>query len=105
MRCSWVLISAAVYFEQRIQNHPPKYKRKVFRTLQEFLVSHKNIEIARLSETHLSEENLIDLCELDGYTFLNRNQAHGKGGGIAIYIKNNIAFQHRHDIEGSLECL
>ena len=30
---------------------------------------------------------------------------HGKGGGVAIYIKNNIAFQRRHDIENSLECL
>ena len=30
---------------------------------------------------------------------------HGKGGGVAIYIKNNIAFQHRHDIENSLEYL
>ena len=76
-----------------------------FDMLQGFLVSHKNIDIATFSETHLSEENLIDPCELDGYTFLNRNRAHGKGGGVAMYIKNNIAFQHRHDIENSLECL
>ena len=44
-----------------------------FGMLQEFLVSHKNIDITTLSETHLSDENLIDLCELDGYTFLNGN--------------------------------
>ena len=76
-----------------------------FDMLQEFLVSHKNIDIATLSETHLSEENLIDLCELDGYTFLNRNRGHEKGGAVAIYIENNIAFQHRDDIENALECL
>ena len=76
-----------------------------FDMLQEVFVLHKNIDIVTLSETHLSEDNLIDLCELDGYTFLYRNRVHRKGGGVAIYIKNNIAFQHKHDIENSLECL
>ena len=76
-----------------------------FDMLQEVVALHKNIDIVTLSETHLSEDSLIDLCELDGYTFLDRNRVHRKGGGVAIYIKNNIAFQHKHDIENSLECL
>ena len=76
-----------------------------FDMLQEFLVSHKNVDIATISETPLSEKNLIYLCELDRYTLLNRNRAHGKGGGVAIYMKNNIAFQHRHDTENFLEYL
>ena len=63
-----------------------------FDMLQEFLVSHRNIDIAIFSETHLSEENLIDLCELDGYKFLNRNRAHGKGGGVQYVLKTTLHF-------------
>ena len=38
--------------------------------------------------------------------FVYRNREYGKGGGVAMFLKENITCKHRVDLEGSLaECL
>ena len=63
-----------------------------FDMLQEFLVSHKNIDIATISETHLSGENHIDLCELDGYTFKSKSRAWKRWGCCKYILKTILHF-------------
>ena len=70
-------------------------------TLEEFITSHSNIDIISLSETHLNDDNAI-CCKINGYTFLFKNRSRGKGGGVAFYIKENITFERRFDLENSL---
>ena len=55
-----------------------------------------------LSETHLSEKSFLSRYELNGYNLLYRNREQGKGGGVAIFIKNNINFKRSHDLEKTL---
>lgn len=73
-----------------------------FDMLQELIISHPKIDIITLSETHLTKSNLDARCELDGYTFVRRDRDQGKGGGVALYVKNGIIFKRRSNLEKSL---
>jgi exonuclease III len=73
-----------------------------FHMLQEFVVSHPKIDIITLSETHLTKANWDTRCELDGYTFIHSYRDQGKGGGVAMFLKSNITFIRRTDLEKSL---
>ena len=73
-----------------------------FLGLRELFNAHNNINILILSETHLNESNdYDDLYDVPGYVFIKRNRTCGKGGGVAIYIKDSIEFQRRFDLENS----
>ena len=71
-----------------------------FDMLEEFLTSHNSIDIMALSETHLEDTN-VGSCKINGYKFLYKNRTNGKGGGVAYYIKENITFERRLDLENS----
>ena len=61
-----------------------------------------NIDIFTLSETHVVQDSYMDVDDLytiPGYTFVKRNRATGKGGGVAIYISNKLMFNRREDLE------
>ena len=73
-----------------------------FNMLQEFLASHDHIDIVPLSETHLTENSLISLCEIDCYKMIRRNRTVGKGGVVAMYLIDNITFKRRYDLENLL---
>ena len=63
---------------------------------------HRYIDILTLSETHIcDEENIDELYEIPGYKFINRHRTDGKGGGVAICVKDSIKFERRFDLEGS----
>ena len=36
---------------------------------------------------------------MDGYRFIKRNRKKGQGGGVAAYLKENIEWQRRPDLE------
>ena len=41
-----------------------------------------------------------------GYEFVSRNRTNGSGGGVGIYIKNQLEWKRRDDLENeSIECL
>ena len=70
--------------------------------LCEVLTSNPELDIITLSETHLST-NLTGIPELlygiPGFTFIFRNRENGKGGGVAMYIKNNFVWERRADLD------
>jgi hypothetical protein len=66
-----------------------------FHMLQEFVVSHPKIDIITLSQTHLTKANGDTSCELDGYTFVHLDRDRGKGGGVTMFVKNNITFEKK----------
>jgi exonuclease III len=66
---------------------------------------YKHIDIFALTETHISTEP-EKLFEIPGYTFLSRNRINGKGGGVGMYISNDIQFERRQDLENDkVECI
>ena len=73
-----------------------------FDMLQELVVAHPKIDIITLSETHLTKATMDINCKLDGYTFIHRNRDQGEYGGVAMYVKNNITFTRRIDLEEPL---
>lgn len=61
-----------------------------------------------ICETFLQEHN-VSLYNLENYTFISKNRSKLKGGGVCMYIKNNIQFKLRDDIaifrEGEFESI
>ena len=62
------------------------------------------LDIISVSETHIVDGDASDneeLYVLPGYTLVKRNRKSGKGGGVAIFIKNSVNFKRRIDLENS----
>ena len=75
-----------------------------FNELEEFVYTHDGIDIISLSETHLQDDVSLDYLKLNGYHFLGKCRKNGLGGGVCIFIKNNIKFKKRSDLtKSSLE--
>ena len=73
-----------------------------FHNLEELFYRHRNIDIMTLSETHIIDGDYNDnepLFAMPGYTFLKRNRHTGKGGGLAMFIKDSIKWERHHDLE------
>ncbi|MEM6812728.1 MAG: endonuclease/exonuclease/phosphatase family protein, partial [Pseudomonadota bacterium] len=39
------------------------------------------------------------LYNIDGFEFVQRNRKNGKGGGVGIYLRNNLKWNRRQDLE------
>ena len=60
------------------------------------------IDILTLSETHINTNTHNDnaaLYHIPGYTFLHRNREKGTWGGVGMYIKDQIRWKRRADLE------
>lgn len=71
-------------------------------TFNELLLTVQKYEfdIATLSETWLKDNHLLlSHVSIPGYTQEFRNRDTIKGGGVGAYIKNNIKYRRRKDIE------
>lgn len=61
--------------------------------------------VVTLSETHITS-NDSHLFEMQGFHFISKNRQVGEGGGVAMYISDDIAWKRRHDLErDDTECL
>ena len=60
------------------------------------------IDVICVSETHIKDG---DLYSLPGYVFLQRNRNVGTSGGVGIFLKHEIKFKRRYDLENHLENL
>ena len=69
---------------------------KYFDEIKQF-ICHTNIDILTLSETHLSSEIDDGEIAVPGYCLVRRDR-NRHGGGLATYIKNDINFVSRHDL-------
>ena len=64
----------------------------------DFTCSVNNVfDVICTSETWLTEST-DDLINLTGYTFIGRNRRDKRGGGVGVYIKNELKFKVRPDI-------
>jgi exonuclease III len=70
--------------------------------LQELFDRHKTIDIMTLSEMHIVDGQYDDnesLFQIPGYVFIKRNRKNGSGGGVAMFIKDNIRWERRCNLE------
>ena len=59
------------------------------------------MSVLGLSEPYIvngDESDSAGLFEIDGYSLMKRNRSYGKGGGIAICVKNSVKFKRRQDL-------
>ena len=61
-------------------------------------INQNNINIFGITETLLTTTLLSSFVFVDGYNFERRNRD-GKGGSTAVYIKENIDYTRREDLE------
>jgi len=60
------------------------------------------IDFILLCETFLNKKN-AHLFYIEGFQLIFKNRPVNKGGGIAIYVNNNINYKRRHDLEHDIE--
>ena len=58
-----------------------------------------SVNILGVCETFLTEEIDNSLLHIEGYNFERKDRGVGLGGGILIYISNQIQYKRRYDIE------
>ena len=71
-------------------------------TFDEFILTINQFpfDIITLSETWLKDNrHLLDYVSIPGYVNLFRNRDIIRGGGVGIYLRDNIKFKRRKDIE------
>ena len=66
------------------------------------------IDVICVSESHIKDGDICgnsSLYSLRGYVFLQRNRNVGTGGGVGIFLKQEIKSKRRYDLENHLESL
>ena len=56
-----------------------------------------NFSIIRITETWLNDYN-CDLYSLNGYNFVEAHKSGRSGGGVGIFLVNDIPYQKRPDL-------
>lgn len=67
--------------------------------LEEFAGSFRGIDLLGLSEMHLSNMTTSEELKINGYNFERMNRTLGKGGGVGIYIKEDLVYYRRRGLE------
>ena len=58
-----------------------------------------------MSETHIASVN-SELFQIPGFKFVHKNRIAGEGGGVAMYLFNDLKWKRRTDIEtDEIECI
>ena len=73
-----------------------------FTKLEHLLDQCKGIDVLSLSETHIKTNTFNDnenLYKIRGYHFVQQCRKEGNGGGVAFYIKENLSWERRFDLE------
>ncbi|KAI8495230.1 hypothetical protein Bbelb_272160 [Branchiostoma belcheri] len=67
----------------------------------------ENVEVAGVSETLFSNDVPTDFWSLDEYTTFTKSREHRRGGGLALYVRDDIATHQIVDINvpDELECM
>ena len=68
--------------------------------------THKEIQILGVTETHLNNNISDDELLISGYRVERKDRENDPCGGTAIYIRDDIQWQRRNDLEvNGIECL
>lgn len=54
-------------------------------------------DIIALTETWLNENITNSVCNITGYSIVRHDRLHGSGGGILLYIKNDLQFKRLNE--------
>ena len=66
----------------------------------------KEIQIFGVTETHLNGDIADEEVSIPGYRLERKNRAKGSGGGVAIYMRDDLQVHRRYDLEvNGIECL
>ena len=66
----------------------------------------RNILIFQVSESHLDDSVPGSFVKVSGYNLIRRDRKNGPGGGVCIYIREDLNYQQRLDLENhELEAL
>ena len=58
-----------------------------------------------LSETHIATVN-FELFQIQGFKFVHKNRIAGEGGGVAMYLSDDLKWKRRTDLEtDEIECI
>ena len=55
--------------------------------------------IIGISETWINANSCLSLCNLENYVFINNPRKEKRGGGVGIYIRNDINYTRRLDLD------
>ena len=80
---------------------------QIFWDKKAILTVNKNVHILGLSETKLKEHKLTSMFQVEGYRtpFRKDNYSNG-GGGIIVYVRNDINAKRREDLEiNNISCI
>ena len=72
--------------------------------LRIFCIEH-SAHIICLKKTKITEEFSDELLKIDGFQNIIRKDRTRHGGGVAVYVKNDIKFSERSDLESELESI
>ena len=72
---------------------------KNFDSITDFLFSlEHDFSFIAITESWISETTNCSLLNIDGYTFLHNDRIGRRGGGVGIYVKNDINVKIRNDL-------
>lgn len=58
----------------------------------------KSFDIIGCSETWMSEQTLLDIYKIDGYSLHCINRQDRIGGGVCLYVNSHYSVKERHDL-------
>ena len=59
----------------------------------------RNVHVFKISETHLDSSIPDSVTSMSGYTIIWKDRPTGLGGGLCIYVRNDLNWQRRYDLE------
>ena len=63
----------------------------------------RNLDIIGLTETWLNKNDCEQCYKLKGYDYVGLNRTNKKGGGVCIYIKEQLNHKNREDLTTNIE--
>ena len=66
--------------------------------VKNILIHCKKVDVFSLSEIYINDDTVID-CETFGYDLIKLPRKNGAGGGVGLYIRDQIPFVKREDLD------
>ena len=71
----------------------------------ETIMKHNNIAIFAIQESKLDSSKHPSCYMIEGYNVIAKNRPIGRGGGLLLYIRGDIAYRHLPNLENNTPCL
>ena len=77
----------------------PNDRSKRIAEIHSMLCIEENYDIICISETWLTSDNDNESINIPNYQIYRKDRAQGRGGGVAIYVNENLPVKRRPDLE------